>query len=193
MTEIETITVSDNERFLDCIFTAFSADPTVRYIWPEPSRFIKYFKSFSRIYCGSAVKNGTAWSMNNFNAVAGWLAPGEEQDEDALIENVVDTCLPERIDETLEMFEKLGDYHPEEPCWYLPMIGVDPCAQGHGLGGKLMEHALARVDSEGKAAFLESSNPRNVSLYQRYGFQVMDVLELGGNPIMTPMYRPAAA
>lgn len=108
-----------------------------------------------------------------------------------MIENVVDTCHPERIDEILGMFDKLGDYHPSEPCWYLPMIGVDPSAQGSGYGGKLMEYVLQKVDAERTAAFLESSNPRNVPLYERYGFEVMDVLELGGKQIMTPMYRPA--
>ena len=53
------------------------------------------------------------------------------------------------------------------------MVGVEPNAQGKGLGGALMRHAVARCDQEGALATLGSSNPRNISPYERHGFEVM--------------------
>jgi len=72
---------------------------------------------------------------------------------------------------------------------YLPLIGVEPNAQGRGLGAALMGVALARCDREGTLAYLESSNPRNVSLYRRGGFEETDEIKVGAGPVVTPMVR----
>ena len=69
------------------------------------------------------------------------------------------------------------------------MIGVEPYSQGQGLGGELMRHAVARCDDEGALAYLESSNPRNISLYMRHGFEVMGEIRIGAAPLVTPMLR----
>ena len=52
-----------------------------------------------------------------------------------------------------------------------------------------MRHALARCDEERALAYLESSNPRNISLYERHGFEVMGAIEVGAAPLVTPMLR----
>ena len=54
-----------------------------------------------------------------------------------------------------------------------------------------MRHALAQCDGERKAAFLESSNPKNVSLYERHGFEVLGRIQVGASPILFPMLRKA--
>ncbi len=58
-----------------------------------------------------------------------------------------------------------------EPHWYLPLIGVDPAHQGEGHGDALMAYALARCDRDHAPAYLESSKPRNIPFYRRYGFE----------------------
>ena len=83
----------------------------------------------------------------------------------------------------------MDESHPEEHHWYLPIVGVDPNAQGHGLGGALMRHAVTRCDEEGALAYLESTNPRNISLYQRHGFEAMGKIQIGAAPLVTPMLR----
>jgi hypothetical protein len=52
-----------------------------------------------------------------------------------------------------------------------------------------MEHALRRCDREGLPAYLESSNPRNIPLYQRHGFEVLGTIQLDASPPITPMLR----
>ncbi|MFZ0555634.1 MAG: GNAT family N-acetyltransferase [Nitrososphaeraceae archaeon] len=45
-----------------------------------------------------------------------------------------------------KVFEKMGSYHPKEPHWYFPLLGVDPLHQGNGLGSALLQHTLAVCD-----------------------------------------------
>jgi len=82
--------------------------------------------------------------------------------------------------------------HPrEQPHWYLAMIGVDPSRQGSGVGAALLRSRLERCDEDGTAAYLESSNPQNVPLYEHFGFQVTGTLDLpNGAPAVTTMWRP---
>jgi len=89
----------------------------------------------------------------------------------------------------LATFAKMEEWHSGEPHWYLPMIGVEPNAQGKGLGADLMRHAVDRCDHEGALAYLESSNPRNISLYLRSGFDVIGEIRVGAAPLVTPMLR----
>ena len=54
-----------------------------------------------------------------------------------------------------------------------------------------MRHALRRCDDDGLIAYLESSNPRNLSLYERHGFEIMGQIQAGTSPTLYPMVREA--
>jgi ribosomal protein S18 acetylase RimI-like enzyme len=80
--------------------------------------------------------------------------------------------------------------HPEEPHWYLAVIGSDPTVRGQGFGQALMRSRLDRCDAEYCPAYLESSKSENVSYYQRFGFTVTRELVLpDGGPTMWAMWR----
>lgn len=49
---------------------------------------------------------------------------------------------------------------------------VDPAHQGIDVGAALMTEALKAVDRDRLIAYLESSNPKNISLYERHGFDL---------------------
>jgi GNAT superfamily N-acetyltransferase len=83
----------------------------------------------------------------------------------------------------------MDEWHPKEPHWYLPILAVEPLAQGKGLGSALMRHALEVADDAGVPAYLESSNPRNIPLYLRHGFEVLGEIQIGAGPRVTPMFR----
>lgn len=71
------------------------------------------------------------------------------------------------------------------------MIGVDPAHQGGGIGSALIAEGLKAVDRDGLIAYLESSNPRNIPLYQRHGFEVIGEIQSGSSPTVRPMLRKA--
>lgn len=88
----------------------------------------------------------------------------------------------------------LSAYPRDEPHWYLAFIGVDPARQGSGVGAALLRSRLRRCDEEGLPAYLESSNPANVPLYEHFGFQVTGTLELPEEaPVLDTMWRPGRA
>lgn len=66
---------------------------------------------------------------------------------------------------------------------------VRPATPDEGHGAAMMRHARERSDRDGVPAYLESSNPRNISLYLRHGFEIMGEIQVGAAPRMVPMYR----
>jgi RimJ/RimL family protein N-acetyltransferase len=52
-----------------------------------------------------------------------------------------------------------------------------------------MAYALDRCDRDKVPAYLESSNPRNMSLYRRHGFEPIGSIRAGSSPEIVPMVR----
>jgi ribosomal protein S18 acetylase RimI-like enzyme len=72
---------------------------------------------------------------------------------------------------------------PDDPLAQLDSLAVEPRAQGRGIGSALIEFALGRAGSSGYGVFLETGSPRNVPLYERHGFRVVDEADSpGGGP-----------
>jgi ribosomal protein S18 acetylase RimI-like enzyme len=169
---------------------AFAADPMVRWSWQAPELFLASFPRFVHAIAGNAFSHDGAYAIDDLRGVALWLPPGVESD-DALLEALFEETVPKRqTADGAKMFELMAAHHPKEPHWYLPVIGIDPRAQGRKLGEALMQPALARCDRDGLPAYLESSNPRNIPFYERLGFRVLTKLQVGESPELVPMLRP---
>ncbi len=55
----------------------------------------------------------------------------------------------------------------------LMVIAVDPPCQGKGVGKRMLSDLLAEADEHGRPVYLETQNPANVGLYERWGFHVV--------------------
>lgn len=96
----------------------------------------------------------------------------------------------DRLPEVLTMFGRIVAAQPDEPHWYLAAVGTRVGAQGRGYGQRVLQPMLDRCDEQGLAAYLESSNPRNVPFYHRLGFAVTgELLTPDGAAVMTLMRR----
>ena len=183
--------VSDEAGAIDALTLAFSIDPMVRWSLPDPAKYLTIFPLIARAFGGNSFEVGTAYIANGFSGTALWLPPGIGSDEDSLA-RLFDENVGDDVKEDIpSIFEQMEKFHPTEPHWYLPMIGVDPAYQGAGLGSALMTEALKAVDRDGLIAYLESSNPRNISLYERHGFEVIGEIQSGSSPVLRPMLRKA--
>jgi ribosomal protein S18 acetylase RimI-like enzyme len=168
---------------------AFSADPPSRWVFADPHDYLTHFPEFVRALGGRAFEHNTADSLEGCAAVALWLPPGVEPDEEAM-NGLMQRAVPESfLADAFAVFEQMSGFHPQEPHWYLPLIGVDPARQGAGHGTELMRHALRRCDADHKLAYLESSNPRNTPFYERLGFERLGVIQAGTSPQIVPMLR----
>lgn len=192
MTVIVTpVAPADEAAAVDTIVLAFAVDPVARWCWPESHRYLANMPAFVRAFAGRAFPHGGAYCTDDRTGAALWLPPGVHQDQVAL-GDLIGRTLDEAVRRDLgAAMEQLAGYHPSGPHWYLPMIGVDPARHGRGYGGALMIHALQRCDREHAPAYLESTNPRNVSLYERHGFQALGRVQVGAAPPFVPMLRAA--
>jgi ribosomal protein S18 acetylase RimI-like enzyme len=188
--EIVTATEENRDRVIQSLLLGFSADPLVRWFWPEASTYLKSGAAYDA-FAGGAIAAGSAFITTAYEGIAMWCPPGVDPDEERMIPHLQETVATDIIDEAFGVFGAMEEYHPEEPCWYLPMISVDPAYQGRGIGSQLMKHALRRIDEDGLPAYLESSNPQNMSLYERHGFEVMGQIQVGSSPLIHPMIRAA--
>lgn len=180
---------SNQEQAIAVILLAFATDPMTRWIYPDPHQYLQHFREVVRLFGGNAFEQGTAYYTDNFSGVALWLPPNVHPREKETMSLLEQTVPGQNQENVFAVLEKMGRYHPDEPHWYLPMIGVDPGQQGKGYGSALMQHALSRCDRENKLAYLETSNERNVPLYKRYGFGLLEAFQIGSSPEVFPMLR----
>lgn len=187
--DIKTATVSEIESVIDALKLAFVCDPATRWVWPDPQSYLLHFTKFAKAFGGKAFANNSAHYVGNYSGVALWLPPNVDPDVETLLGLLQQTTSEEAQGIVPQIFEKMGSYHPSEPHWYLPLLGVDPLYQGKGLGSALLKYASIKFDNENVSAYLESSNPRNISLYERHGFEILGTIQIDRFPPIVPMLR----
>ena len=77
---------------------------------------------------------------------------------------------------------------PKFPHWYLFTLVVSPVARGRGIGGRLLDHGIARAGDF--PIYLESTTEGSRRLYARKGFLVLGEIP---SPLAHPevgMWRP---
>jgi ribosomal protein S18 acetylase RimI-like enzyme len=95
----------------------------------------------------------------------------------------------------VKLEKKKTQYAPN--AHHLSVLGTAIAAQGRGVGSALLQKGLARADALGVPCYLESSNPRNVTFYERHDFVTVELFypfEDDGRfddkgPLMTLMTR----
>jgi ribosomal protein S18 acetylase RimI-like enzyme len=173
------------------IVSAFVADPVERWLWPDASEYLAHFPAFVAAFGSAASDADPLATEDGFAAVAMWIAPGAQADGGRIDAVLEATVAPERHEDAFAVLAQMDEAHPGDPHWYLPWLAVDPARQGSGLGGRLLERGLSRVDADHLPAFLETPNPRTIPFYERHGFSVVAVSQAGACPPMTSMLRAA--
>lgn len=188
---VKIVPPADRGTAIDTVVLAFASDPMARWSWPRAQQYLAAMPRLVSAFGGRAFENASAYCTGAYAGVALWLPPGVRPDEELLGE-IVETTISASIGQDAgAVFEQMAKFHPTEPHWYLPLIGVDPAHQGKGLGDALMTHALQRCDRDHLPAYLESSNPRNITLYRRHGFEPLGTIQAGSSPPVVPMLRHA--
>jgi GNAT superfamily N-acetyltransferase len=173
---------------------SFFDDPVMGWAFPDPSARLAQLK----VVFGGLVRDylhdrGTVHVLEDV-CVAFWRGPdfvhGEPPPE-GVGGDLDDFAAfpPDVLERLVIMDQAMNDNHPHDRHWYLNVLGTLPARQGQGLGGATMAPVLATCDTGGIPAYLESSNPRNMSLYRRHGFEQTGEIPLPDGPSMYPMWR----
>ena len=181
----------DRESVYATLTSAFSDDPVERWMYSADASYHEHFPRFVHAFGGAAFDAGTVWGTADLAAVALWLPPGAEADDDAIVTVLSGSVATSKQADTFSVLDQMADAHPTYPHWYLPWLGVSRGSRGNGLGTQLLAACLDLVDTDHLPAYLETPNPRTIPLYNRHGFQVVGEAQAGACPPISFMLRPA--
>ena len=190
-------TPDDLDAVAGVLAAAFADDPLMAWMFTDPTKAAIHRRQFFEIGARSGIEGGQTHVLVDGGAVvaaAVWSAPGRQLYGGRAAELVgllVLAAEGERAAVVGEGLAPMRDLRPDDPHFYLGLLGVVPDRRGEGLGGRLLAASLEVVDRFGAVAHLESSNPRNVSLYERAGFEVIEDLTMPDGPVVRPMTRTA--
>ena len=189
MTIIRTAAPSQADPVIAVIALAFGADPGLRWGLSDPQQYLLHSPDFIRALGGNAFAHHSAHYIEGYRGAALWLPPAVGSDDDSLASLVRRNVAESVQRDIFGVLEQLSRYHPVEPHWYLPFLGVDPRHHGLGYGSALLKHGLVPCDSDRMSAYLETTNPKNIPLYERHGFELLGTVQLGTSPTVFPMLR----
>ncbi len=79
---------------------------------------------------------------------------------------------------------KLKEKYTTSADWYLYNLTVASHAQRKGIGKKLLQPMLDFCDRNNKSAYLETNKNANVSIYEKFGFELKEKCSLLGSDYM---------
>ena len=178
---------SQLEAASNALIMGFSSDPFQRWLMPDPTIYYKNFKKWTHNTCLQSFSAQGVYGDENNYGTAAWFPPRFDIDLTHISETYKD--IPkDRIEEAFKIFEEIGESRVHD-AWYLEYLAVDPSKQGSGLGSLILKESLKVIDELGEAAYLESSNPKNMSLYERFGFRFLKKIQVGSSPQLNTMIR----
>lgn len=178
------------------VFAAgFGDDPVMGWVFAEPGRAAKLSAFFGFVAPEAFIPMGATYLLPG--SVATWTPPGTPEWPEERGRRFDEMFSTVATDDDRERLGILGalveEHHPRDELWYLSAIATVPESRGKGLASQLLAESLRRVDLAGLPAYLESTNPRNVPLYERHGFRVRELIELPAGPTLTTMWRDPAS
>ena len=158
----------------------FQNDPMMRYFVTDHTRMLDKPLRFYQATIRMGLLYGEVHTTHSMDGVAVWVNPSNSHlamgqfIRSGFLTAILSMGLTtlKRFMSTAAFFEELKKQTISEPHWVLVILGIEPSQQGKGLGGKLIAPILARADAEGMPCYLESLNERNLSFYERHGFEV---------------------
>ena len=161
---------------------AFSADPTVRWICQDrrtgyDTRVRALYNALVDFQIACSHPRLGVWEGSRLAATCHLRPPGARVS--ARNRSALAIALARRVGlhalvRGARFEHAIASAHPRRPHYYLASIGVDPVFQGRGYGGVLLRAAdeMVRRHPDCSGIALDTQNPRNVSLYERFGYRV---------------------
>lgn len=189
--EITAASTADLDEAVACWVNAFASDPITGFLLQighdYRERLTQFFSILMRarialgmpVFVARGVTGMGGATMGYSTLRSEWPASlTEEWDR-------FERGIPGMTDRMAVYDEVATRFRPLEPHYYLGVIGTDPTLQGAGIGTRLLKSfcdASARDPLSG-GVYLETAQPSNVRFYERAGFAVSGLGQLGGSPL----------
>ena len=186
---------SEREEAIETLAAAFDADPLFVWLLPEKKQRRRWLGWFHRRVLNETMPVAGAFTLGPSEGLVLSYPPGTWPPSLAggLGAWPIPPGLPtwRLIRPGLWLDGRIHELHPKEPHLYLYVLGVHPSRKGKGLGGTLLRHISTIADSASVPCHLETSNPDNLPLYRRFGYEVQVEITEHGGPTIWTMTRPA--
>ena len=167
------------------------------FLEPDESKRIR----FGQWFMTKGVELGRRWGANYANqavtGVAVWFTPGNTTISTWKALRTGLMMLPFKVG--LSGFGRFNSLdsataavhkkHMSELHWYLLALGVDPGAQGTGVGSALIEKGAVQAAEAGLPCYLETMTESNVDYYTKRSFEVVADFEVPSGPRTWAMVR----
>lgn len=173
---------------------AFRTDPVWRWLIPDDERWDSRVAPFFAKEVASRLRQGHTYTTDDQGGAALWAPPGFWREGFAEQMRAAPAALKlfglsSDTRRGIAILRDMERVHPKGDHWYLAVLGTHPDHQGKGVARALLTPVLERCDLDGTPAYLESSNPKNVPFYNRFGFEVTGQVTPEGGPTLDLMWR----
>ena len=170
---------------------AFAADPFFRFLAGDaPERSQRMRDGWTGILRFASAGLTQTWTTDDRAGAAIWIPPGRGPssavDQLRLVPvygRLIGWLRLRQTGSAIDALDERRRIHAPGSHFYLSALGVDPDRQGEGIGSALLGPVLAEADARGLPCYLETATGRNVLLYERHGFEVVEELVLPGTDV----------
>lgn len=182
---------------------AFDNDAMARLLCPDPAERRRFHERAGRSQIEKAMPYRHVFGAYENRALRGlavWLPPGASMPSFGAppLRSVprLAATIARTPRDVLRLFRNrqraLTAAHAT-PSWHLAFLATDPDHQRRGIGRHLLNHIFTRADADGTPVWLETSDPVNVPIYERFGFGVTAHVDSGPHlPTVWVMVRSLA-
>jgi ribosomal protein S18 acetylase RimI-like enzyme len=185
-TTVRRATRADIAELSAVLGRAFDRDPFYAFLAGDgPERHARMAEGWAGILRFASAQLAETYTTVDRTGAAIWLPPGyggpSILDSMRLMPAIARLAGWRRmrtVSDALDALEQHRHRHMPGPHFYLAALGVDPARQGEGVGTALLGPVLERCSRDAVPAYLETAVARNVLLYERLGFEVVEEMDL---------------
>jgi ribosomal protein S18 acetylase RimI-like enzyme len=163
---------------------AFAHDPVTSWVTPDAERRERLLRRLNGLIARyEGVPRGATHIAEDAGRAVGaaiWQPPGPHPFSWRTVPFSLraGSALGRDIPRMIAMGRAVYAARPKAAHWYLQLLGVEPDAQGSGVGSALVREQLKKVDAQGLPAYLETTK-ENLEFYGRLGFEVVGEIVIG--------------
>lgn len=187
----------------DLLTRAFDTDPFFRFLFPDPERYPYMLGQLMRSNVDAAIAERMANAVLDpeLAGVCLWWRPRTYPPSTLATVRARGPAILRayrrgavsagELLRALRTGTLIEEVLPDSPFFYLAILAVEPNRQGQGIGSRMLRECTSEADQAGLPAYLETSKPQNVALYERHGFRIIRTHHIDGSPPLWTMRRPA--
>ena len=173
----------DKERIVDILARSFDDNKSVNYIVKQDKKRSQRMKKLMEYSFDVCNLFGDIFLSEDKKGCALIVVPDKKKTTFKSILLDVKLVLSviglSNVKKAMSRESKINKLHPKEPVYYLWFIGVDPAEQNKGIGTSLLKEIIAEAKKKQRPIYLETSTPKNIPWYEKFGFIIYDKLDFG--------------